>query len=157
MVTVGNKDQKDHFFLDFPLDFFPLLLGWHEKSVPKSHVLSHRGESLASFPGKPWTSSRFLGLNTYTYWHHPGSSMVEKNWILHWDDPHDPLGPYKTDLSLEQLRRPPCIEGTCARVGAVGADKSGRWSPKMLHFHYQEMHHFCFRMSPNSGHSLQRF
>ena len=27
-------------------------------------------------------------------------------------NPDDLRGPYKTDLSLEQLRRPPCIEGS---------------------------------------------
>ena len=51
--------------------------------------LSRTGDSpatkfLPSFPGKPWTSSRFLGLKIYTYFiHHPGSSSGSNHWILH--------------------------------------------------------------------------
>ena len=134
---MGNTDQV---FLDFPWKLSRFYLDYGVIEVPNSvpsqcgespsprRALSRTGDSPELLPSSRENMFRIPMISPSLSDHPMVSNHVRlfslvAMWLcLLLPNPDDLRGPYKTDLSLEQLRRPPCIEGTAADELHRGVD-----------------------------------
>ena len=173
---MGNTDQV---FLDFPWKLSRFYLDYGVIEVPNSvpsqsgespsprRASSRTGDSPELLPSSRESMFRRFVCLIYLWFRHlyPGSSNGFQIMFVHFPlSPcgyaclsripmiNDLRGPYKTDLSLEQLRRPPCIEGTAAdeftgaliwRCGTLSTNGNAKSEHVWKWWWRMVTHHFC--------------